>query len=72
MTGKVFGMNAGRPSSRKTPVSLSDLKDVRPQVRLNVDMDQALFKRLKMFAASKGVSIRSLICEQVELMLDQD
>ena len=54
-----IGLKAGRPSARQTAVSLSDLK---PQtVRLNVDIDKSLHKKLKMHALQSDRSIAEVI-----------
>lgn len=58
------GLKAGRPSEQRQPVSLSDLKP--DTVRLNVDIDKELHKKLKLHAAQRGCSVAEVVRELLQ------
>jgi hypothetical protein len=56
-----LGLKAGRPSEQKPTVSLSDLKG--KTVRLNVDIDKELHKKLKRRAIDEDRTVTDLVRE---------
>lgn len=59
-----IGLKAGRPSAQQPTISLSDLKG--ETVRLNVDIDKALHKKLKIRAVEQEKSIALIVRELLE------
>ncbi len=62
-----IGLQAGRPSSRQPTVSLSDLKP--DTVRLNVDIDKALHKKLKLRSIEEDRSVALIVRELLQKAL---
>jgi len=56
-----IGLKAGRPSGQQQALSLSDLKP--ETVRLNVDIDKDLHKKLKLHAVERGCSVADVVRE---------
>ncbi|RYG72440.1 ribbon-helix-helix protein, CopG family [bacterium] len=56
-----LGLKAGRPSDKKPTVSLSDLKG--KTVRLNVDIDKELHKKLKRRAIDEERTVTDFVRE---------
>ncbi len=62
-----IGLKAGRPSAQQPSISLSDLKG--DTVRLNVDIDKSLHKKLKLRAVEEERSIALIVRELLEKAL---
>jgi predicted HicB family RNase H-like nuclease len=62
-----IGLKAGRPSARQPSISLTDLKE--DTVRLNVDIDKSLHKKLKLRAVEEERSIALIVRELLEKAL---
>ena len=59
-------LKAGRPSSEKRAMTMSDVSSADKMKRVNFDLPEALHKRLKTYAASQGTSIKEILTEFVE------
>ena len=59
-----IGLKAGRPSEQAQAVSLSDLKP--ETVRLNVDIDKELHKKLKLHAVERGCTVAEVVRELLQ------
>lgn len=59
-------LRAGRPSSEKRTMKMSDISGVDKMKRVNFDLPEKLHKRLKTYAASQGKSIKEVLTEFVE------
>lgn len=62
-----IGLKAGRPSAQQPSVSLADLRE--DTVRLNVDIDKSLHKKLKLKAVEEERSIALIVRELLEKAL---
>ena len=67
MAAQKIGLKAGRPSSSQPTVSLSDLKP--GTVRLNVDIEKDLHKRLKIHAVESDKTVSDIVRELIVLGL---
>lgn len=63
-----LGMKAGRPSSTKQGMKLSDLIDKNQKVRVNFDLDRETHTRLKIYAAKAGKSITDILRELIDTL----
>ncbi|MBV7439747.1 plasmid partition protein ParG [Aeromonas sp. sif2416] len=59
-------LKAGRPSSEKRTMTMSDISGTDKMKRVNFDLSEALHTRLKTYAASQGKSIKDILTEFVE------
>lgn len=58
---------AGRPSEKGNKAkTLASLVDKAETVRVNFDLDREQHKKLKIFAARKGKSVKEILSEYVE------
>lgn len=64
-----LGLKAGRPSAQHKAASLSDLKP--ESVRLNVDIDKALHKKLKLHAVEQDRSVADVVRDILQETLDK-
>ncbi len=62
-------LKAGRPSSEKRTVTMSDISGVDKMKRVNFDLPEVLHTRLKTYAASQGKSIKEVLTEFVERLI---
>lgn len=56
---------AGRPSRNNKNITLSDLSDKPSMVRVNFDLSVEEHKKLKIYAAKQGISIKELLSQYV-------
>lgn len=61
MSKNSLGMKAGRPSSTKSSVTLSDLADTTQSVRVNFDISREEHTKLKIYAVKQGKSISDIL-----------
>ncbi len=64
-----IGLKAGRPSERQPAISLNDLKS--DTVRLNVDIDKDLHKKLKLHAVERECSVAEVVRELLRRALSE-
>ena len=64
-------LNAGRPSKSNTNKSLSldDLVENEKTKRVNFDLPELQHRKLKVYAASQGMTIREVLTQYVETLL---
>lgn len=67
-----MGLKAGRPSQNMVAhaVTLSDMSEGKDTKRVNFDVPAEEFRRLKMYAASHGLSIKDLFRRHIANLLN--
>ena len=61
-------LNAGRPSKTNTSknLSLDDLVETEKTKRVNFDLPESQHRKLKEYAASKGMTIREVMMQYID------
>ena len=58
-------LSAGRPRRNNKNMTLSDLSDKPSMVRVNFDLSVEEHKKLKIYAAKQGITIKELLSQYV-------
>jgi hypothetical protein len=58
-----MSLSAGRPSRASKPVTLADMSDSKPTVRVNFDLERDEHIKLKIHAAKSGKTVRQVLSE---------
>ena len=64
-------LNAGRPrkANKGSSLSLDDLVEIEKTKRVNFDLPESQHRKLKEYAAIKGMTIREVMTQYVESLL---
>ena len=64
-------LNAGRPSkaNKGSSLSVDDLVEIEKTKRVNFDLPESQHRKLKEYAAIKGMTIREVMTQYVESLL---
>ena len=64
-------LNAGRPSkaNKGSSLSVDDLVEIEKTKRVNFDLPESQHRKLKEYAAIKGITIREVMTQYVESLL---
>lgn len=63
-----MSLSAGRPSRTGKQATLASMTDKKAVVRVNFDLDAEAHKRLKVYCAEHGKSVRQVLTDLVEAL----
>ncbi|MBE0401356.1 MULTISPECIES: plasmid partition protein ParG [Halomonadaceae] len=68
-------LSAGRPSAKadkRKEATLASLADRPAKKRVNIDLTYEEHQRLKIYAAQNGMTIKDILREQIDKLIDGD
>ena len=68
----MVALRTGRPSKNKESLSLDDVKTDEKLKRVTFDMPENLYRELKMYSASNGLTVRTILNNLVTELLEKN